>query len=624
MATSMNLLDEKHITNAFVYIDGEQMNNIVSLHLDQEFGQHHKFKVVLDYDVAGNNFMGSLSEQIELVGQTLDIDLQQGNDSGKVYEFRGIIDNVYNEGSEGKHGHLVIEGSSPTQLLERGKRLDIFANMTLQNVVEEVINGVNEDALPIVNSPIYSVPINFLMQYYESDWEFLQRLSAISGETLFYTGRDLVFGEYKDWAASEVMYDRELITVQFGSRLLANTFTNYQYLPGKDDTLYQESSESVENSNEYLNIAAKKSAGMVSDRPILLPSSLYVEDKGALDDLVERRKTGTAARTIYVKGVSKTCDPRIGRLLNISMPESMAGASELGTYRIIKVRHSIDENHHYQCEFEAIPASLKFVPTPDINIPIASSVLATVIKNNDPEKLGRVQVEFPFAQDRVSDIWLRVMSPDAGGLVGYGNEKTGVVEKNRGMVFIPEPGDQVMVGFEFGDPNRPFVMGSMFHGKNAEGGGDNNYRKSFTTRSGSKLEFTDSEDEEKYTVILQYNDQNTISISVEKEEGTIKIASSKDIYLLAPELIQMESKQIVMKAETIEVEASDSINVVAQNLLHVESADKIEVMGASIAEESSGAFTQKGESIAMKASSKIDIDGGGKMNLKAGSIKMNQ
>ncbi|MFV0418267.1 MAG: type VI secretion system Vgr family protein [Dysgonomonas sp.] len=620
---SINLIDEKHITNAFVHIEGEKMN-IVSLFLEQKFGQHHRFKVVLDYDIAKENFFGNPLDQIALIGKVLDIDLQQGSDSGGAYEFRGIIDEVYNEGREGKHGYLVIEGSSPTNLLERGKRLDIFANMGLQKVIEEVTDGVKDNLLSVVNSPVYNAPLSFLMQYYESDWEFLQRLSAISGETLFYTGRDLVFGEYKDWEPTEVMYDRELTHVQFGSRLISNTFKNYQYLPEKDDTVSQESPAKIENSNEYLDLAAQKAADLVTDRPTLLPPDLGVEDKGALDDMVERRKTVTAAKTVYVKGITKTCDPRIGRLLTILMPDGISEAASLGSYRVIKVTHTIDENHRYSCEFEAIPANLKFFPVPELKMPVANSILATVIKNDDPDKQGRVKVEFPFAQDRVSDVWLRVMSPDAGGLVGYGNKKKGVVEKNRGMVFVPEEGDQVMVGFEFGDPNRPYVMGSMFHGKNTEGGGDNNYRKSITTRSGSKLEFTDSEDEEKYTVILQHNDQNTISISVEKDKGTIKVESTQDIFIKAPELIQMEAKQIVMKAETIQAEASDTITMVAQSLFHAESADKMEMLAAKISEESSGEFTQQGKSIAIKASSQMDIDGGSKMNVKAGNIKMNQ
>ncbi|MDR1501091.1 MAG: phage baseplate assembly protein V [Prevotella sp.] len=481
---SANLLDEKLITNAFVYIEGEQLN-IVYLHLDQEFGQHHKFKIMLDYDIIRDSFMGSPLKQIEMIGKMLDIELQQGKDNAGAYEFRGIIDNVYTEGREGKHGYLVIEGSSPTNLLERGKRLDIFTEMSLQQVFEEVTYAITHKAFSRYNKPVYNVPVDFLMQYYESDWEFLQRLSAISGETLFYTGRDLVFGQYKDWAATEVMYDREITHIQFGSRLLANTFTNYQYLPGKDDTITQESPDTIENSNDRLNMAAQRGKDLVKKRPVVVPSPLPVGDKGALDDMVTKRKTATAAQTVYVKGVAKTCAPRIGRLLTILMPDGMSESSSLGTYRIVKVKHSIDENHRYRCEFEAIPASLKFFPAPELKMPVVTSLRGTVIKNNDPEGLGRVRVEFPFAEDRQSATWMRVMTPSAGS--------SDIVNKNRGMVFIPEEGDQVMVGFEFGDPNRPYVMGSMFHGKNTEGGGDNNHIKSIITRSGIKIIFNDDQ-----------------------------------------------------------------------------------------------------------------------------------
>lgn len=614
---------KKHLTNVLVSIDGEELD-VFSFSLEQSLGAHHKFRIVFYYDVVMKSFLSNHADMISLIGKPIEIELQQGEDNGNAYEFNGIIENVYNDAESGRHGHLVVEGSSPTILLERGKRLDIFANMTLQQIFEEVTAGVKNNAISRVNQPSYTAPLNFLMQYYESDWEFLQRLSAISGETLLYTGVDLVFGEYKDWAATEVMYDREITNIKFGSRLITSTFTNYQYLAIQDDTIQQESPATIEGSDEHLDLASKQASGMVTERPALTPSTLVVEDKGSLDDMVARQRNRIASNTIYIKGTAKTCIPRIGRLLTVLMPEGISEATELGTFRVISVQHTLDDSNTYTCTFEAVPASLKFLPAPEVTMPVANSVIATVIKNDDPDKLGRVQVEFPFAKDRVSDAWLRVMTPDAGGLVGYGNKKTGAVERNRGMVFIPEEGDQVMVGFEFGDPNRPFVMGSMFHGKNAEGGGENNYKKSITVRSGSKLEFTDTEDEEKYTVILQHNDKNTVSISVEKEKGTILIESTQDIFLKAPELIQMEAKQIVMKAETIQAEASDSITMVAESLFHAESSDKYEVIAASIAEESSGEFTQKAESIAVKASSKIDIDGGGKINAKAGDIKMNQ
>ena len=80
--------------------------------------------------------------------------------------------------------------------------------------------------------------------------------------------------------------------------------------------------------------------------------------------------------------------------------------------------------------------------------------------------------------------WIRVMTPDGGGC------RDGV-ETNRGFVFIPEVGDHVLVGFRHGDPNRPYVMGSLFNGRTGKGGGQDNCCKSITTRSGSTLTLND-------------------------------------------------------------------------------------------------------------------------------------
>lgn len=605
MATQ-NLIDEKHITNALVYIEGKELE-IVSLNLDQAFGQHHKFVVVLDYDVMKKSFLGSPLEQIALIGKQLDIDLQQGDDSGNAYEFRGVIDNVYNEGQEGKHGYLVIEGSSTTILLERGKRLDIFANMTLQMVFEEVTDSIKNNTLSKVNKPAHDAPINFLMQYYESDWEFLQRISAISGETLFYTGMDLVFGQYKDWEAMEVMYDREITNIRFGSRLLPNTFTKYQYLASKDDTIKQESPDTIENSNEFIDMAAQRAKDLVTDRPVLLPSCMAVEDKGVLDEMVMRSKTQNAARTIYIEGKAKTCAPRIGRLLKILMPEAMSESSELGTYRIVRVKHTIDQNHRYSCEFEAIPASLKFFPVADVKMPVANSVRATVIKNDDPDKQGRVKVEFPFAQDRVSDTWLRVMTPDAGGLAGYGNKKTGIVEKNRGMVFIPEEGDQVMVGFEFGDPNLPYVMGSMFHGKNTEGGGTDNNIKSIITKSGHTIEFDDADD----TANITIKDANGNVIRLDTKNQNIEITASETITLTAKNIRMEASENIEMRAEAaIKADAMAEIHIGAQS--NVDIATEADIQIKSVGSTDITAKTDikiEGQSAKVTSASNMEISG---------------
>lgn len=188
-----------------------------------------------------------------------------------------------------------------------------------------------------------------------------------------------------------------------------------------------------------------------------------------------------------------------------------------------------------------------------MEIPVAESIQGTIISNNDPYGLGRVRVDFPFASDRVSEAWLRVMTPSAGSSQN--------VEKNRGFVFIPEKDDLVMVGFEFGDPNRPYVMGSMFHGKNGQGGGVNNAIKSIITRKGIKVILND--------------DEGFAHIEVPCG-STFDMDGQKNISVYAPETINFACKNM-----NIEVEENMTSNIGKDQIVSI-GGNKTEGVGETI------------------------------------------
>ena len=140
---------------------------------------------------------------------------------------------------------------------------------------------------------------------------------------------------------------------------------------------------------------------------------------------------------------------------------------------------------HYQNTFEAIAAETERVPVIAVQAPQPDMQLANVVDNNDPSGHGRIKVKFKWecgCNDYTE--WLRVITPDAGS-----SDK---VSKNRGFVFIPEVGDQVVIAFEEGNIARPIVMGSVFHGKSGTGGSSANKTKAMTTRSGNTIIMDDS------------------------------------------------------------------------------------------------------------------------------------
>ena len=122
--------------------------------------------------------------------------------------------------------------------------------------------------------------------------------------------------------------------------------------------------------------------------------------------------------------------------------------------------------------------------TDRLRLPLAEMQMATVLSNADPHGVGRVQVRMNWQTDNMRTSLVRVMTPDGGGSKD--------VKSNRGFVFIPEVGDQVLLGFRHGDPARPYVMGSLFNGTTGGGGGQGNNCKSLTSRTGCALKLNDS------------------------------------------------------------------------------------------------------------------------------------
>jgi len=182
--------------------------------------------------------------------------------------------------------------------------------------------------------------------------------------------------------------------------------------------------------------------------------------------------------------------------------------------------------------------------------------------------------------------WIRVMTPDAGS-----GDKT---SQNRGFVFVPEVGDQVMVGFQDGNANEPFVMGSMFHGRNAaaQGGGKDNFVKTIQTRSGHTIEF---DDEAGGThIVIRDTSGNEICLDTK----------GKSITITATENITLKAKNIdLLASENVSLSAGDNVNTSAGESI-VQSAVKDYTLAAenitTIASQKASHLAQEIEKTAEK------------------------
>ncbi len=198
---------------------------------------------------------------------------------------------------------------------------------------------------------------------------------------------------------------------------------------------------------------------------------------------------------------------------------------------VTAVNHSLDARGNYEGQFTAIPGDTRNLPAPEYTLPQAQPQLATVKDNKDNQ--GRIRVQFPWQRDPDTTDFIRVATPDAGS--------SKAVAKNRGFVFIPEPGDQVMVNFEHGNPDKPFVQSGMFHGGNGEGGGAENHKKSITTRSGCTIIIDDTDG--KGSVKIMDPSGNEFYID---GKGNITVTAPKNFTINAGENISMNAGMNIM------------------------------------------------------------------------------
>ena len=352
------------------------------------------------------------------------------------------------------------------------------------------------------------------------------------------------------------MFGKNVDEIDIQMRTLHINRSFYGYNSGDDKAL-----TSKETPIEHKSSLAKDAFEI--SKNTFKTASLQVAPMKALtgSDIQTAQKStiGSIATQVFITS-GKTSVPFLypGCVVEMEMYDSInKEANYLTKLMITEIRHTLDSIGNYVGIFEAIAADTGFLPRPVFKTPIAEPQTATVVDNKDSK--GRVQVRFDWQQG--STEWIRVMTPDAGG-----SEK---VSKNRGFVAIPEIGDQVMVGFIHNHPDRPYVMGSLFHGKVGGGGGSGNNMKSLSSKSGHTIELNDGggitiKDKTGNNLItLDGTNKITIgaidnitlgtgdsSISLSKD-GTIRI-SGKNISISGSSLIEQaagDSNKIAISSE---------------------------------------------------------------------------
>ncbi|WP_420597551.1 VgrG-related protein [Deinococcus sp.] len=411
-----------------------------------------------------------------------------------------------------QHGQqLVVRAFDRLHTLSRGTFTRTFQNVTDMDLVKKIaqIRGLT----PVVG------PANFVHDYViqsnQTDLEFLRDRAAQLGYLLYVDGTKLHCVPMESLGdAGELQWGVNLIEFQprVSSLDQASNTTLRGWDPqrkqavvsaevkGKGEPSVQASGEkdlSAPYTLTHQVVRKEKLADIYAGGSADQKRQKFVEASGIAGGFPKMK----AGRTVKLSGVSDRY---------------------AGSYTLSAVTHQFHTDSGYTTEF-----TVSGMRAPDVAQTLAGAhkpkaqyglVIGIVTNNDDPKNQGRVKLKFPWLSEKDESDWARIATP------GGGNK--------RGMAWIPEVEDEVLVGFEMGDMHHPYVVGGLWNGQDAPPeptaklvkGGKTIHRVHYS-RKGHKIIMDDSDETPGVTV----EDMNGNTIHIDSKKNTLTIQMKGDI-----------------------------------------------------------------------------------------------
>jgi len=193
-------------------------------------------------------------------------------------------------------------------------------------------------------------------------------------------------------------------------------------------------------------------------------------------------------------------------------------------------------------------------------------VVGIVTNNQDPEKLGRVKVKYPWLSDSEESHWARMATLMAG--------------KDRGSFYLPEVDDEVLLAFEHGDVRFPYVIGMLWNGKDTpryDNGDGKNDQRVITSRSGHEFIFDDNDQKGKVVIHTKKNHIITLDDSTGSEKISIVDKTGSNS-------VEIDSTQnsIAIKSTTKLTIESQIIEIKAGGMMKIEAGATMTIKGAIV------------------------------------------
>ncbi|KAF2509960.1 type IV secretion protein Rhs [Flavobacterium zhairuonense] len=527
--------DQVHIT-----IGGFTQNIIYyDLKLSQKMADHHYFSFVWQYT-------GKAVIKPEDQGKAI----RSYNGNEVIFTFKsltgiklmskGIITKLSSIDLNGSAAGLHVSGISHTIVLDDRPKSRTYLERGMDDIVLDVLSeGPTEFYQRDAIRSTYMKEFKYLAQYNESNFNFLKRIASRYGQWFYFDGMRMQFGQTKS-SKIKLINGASLHSFKIEVNMSAHKISLAGYDYNNATNIRNSSLRTSSGSKDSFASNVGFNQGTVTQPEVSLGTytnnALNKED---LDEMVNLETAGSDANSVYYSGISYF-PIGLGQAFKI-----INGTTEYHLICIEAIHHS-QVHGNYTCEFKAIPDDVSAPHYTDTTVFAKAETQPAKIKdNNDPEGLGRVRVEFFWGNGSKSSEWMRVVQNYAG--------------HGRGSYWRPEIDDEVLVSFEGGNAQNPYVMGAHYNGQaKPEFFDPNNMIKAIRMRFGQLLKFI-----EKAGIWLSDPSGNEIHLNEETKSTTITV----------PETLTLNCKNLI-------INASESITTTAGlNIIESVGVDKSTTVG---------------------------------------------
>lgn len=499
---------------------------------------------------------------------------------------------------------------------------------------------------------LMTVKYKYVMQYNQNDWDFLWARANMLGYQVYVEGKNLHF-----CPAGKSRSKKDPTKLEFGGNL--TRFEPRVVAMGQITQTEAYGWDPKQKKNVSSSTMVSLSAGGTKALANTIPANAQVKQaysSSAKDYVIEPNATSTPQAKAYADAsFARASSSFMQAYGEIDEGDPFLVAGSTVTISGIGLRFSgnyyVTEAHHtyrhgaFRTTFSvsgSVPntfRSLILGPEKEHQINRIGGVVTGIVTSNvDPEKLGRVQVKYPWLpkmnSSELSSCWARLT------FVGGGAD--------RGIVFLPEVNDEVLLAFENGDMSSPFVLGILYNGKDKPPKGkgelvDTGTKKVneriIVSRSGHKIIMDDTSGKEKIT-IQDKTGKNMIEIDSTKNEfkiiseGKLDLQSKGDLTITTDGKMTLKAKQdfaastdsgMTLKAQkSVGINATQKVEVKATQSVEVSGTQKVDLKSgpAGLTLQASGAEL-KGVKVDVKANTMLSLGGTAMVQIQGGIVKIN-